>query len=310
MDTYKTSTERLRAVADLIEEDPERHQQNLWLLVDGSMLTYGQLTSAVDGGESEELVYNPGWAPAEEPPVELHPCNTKGCIAGWGVAMTPLHDDALARALERVPASTFDGWYAAGQAALGLEDDLASSLFHASYNPANVSEMLRRIADIPEGERTTLNAFRAGAADWTGTALVFGDGTSTVALTAGDVPPGSFVSFREVTLYQKVTFEGVNLSEVDFTEASWVGATFRNCDLSGANFDLASLGEVTFEGCALSGAHFKNAGLHDVKFLTCSGLDEVDFANACVAGDGVAGLPGTWKVDPYGRIVAATKKTV
>lgn len=119
----RTTTTRLRMVADQIERHPETWDQ-------GSFDGDGRATVNSRHG---------------------HPCKTTACVAGWAVRLTP-KDIPLPR--------EWDDFAEAGRVALGLENDLALRLFFGTANVDPLPEMLRTIAAIPEGQRTDA-AFRA-----------------------------------------------------------------------------------------------------------------------------------------------------
>lgn len=128
VDALPTSTtERLLMVADIIEAQPQRYRQDNWWS-DGA---FGLPLP------DPSTVY--GRALADD-------CNTYACIAGWAVALTPRP--------KRVTS-----WQEAGARALGLAAALANFLFSAHFEApaAMVADMLRRMADVPEGERTLAN---------------------------------------------------------------------------------------------------------------------------------------------------------
>lgn len=117
----QTTTERLLAVADIIDLNPERWDQSCWIDT-GDM--------AIPGG-----VYGRGME-----------CGTTACIAGWAVILTPRPTDAP---------MGYD-WYWAGAQALGLDVDFAEYLFRATLplDHTEVADVLRRLAKLDEGERT------------------------------------------------------------------------------------------------------------------------------------------------------------
>ena len=106
------TTDRLLAVADIIEFTPDKWNQELWL--EGPAFVDEPWPTLVVGRGVE--------------------CGTAGCVAGWGVALTP----------RRV--------------ALGLDYDMSGSLFSASLSerltPSDMADILRRLAKLPEGGRT------------------------------------------------------------------------------------------------------------------------------------------------------------
>jgi hypothetical protein len=267
MDTYKTSTERLRAVADLLEEEPHAYDQSVWLVVDEAYVSEELLVDAVGGSKF-------GFG--------AEPCNTRGCIAGWGITMTPADDpgmiatrEFLAEWIERN-----EPWEYMGAVALGLESDLAGAIFHASYEPANMSEVLRKIATIPEGQRTLRNAFRAGVADWRGTYTHFGE-RGPVTIDSVDLPGDTPPVFSGATTMQDVIFQNVDLSGADFTDSLWK--------------------QVTFQGCALGGMDLSGSRFTGLRFVDCAGVQDIILNETYVTGE-MQGAPSDWEKTPWGLI--------
>lgn len=123
------STDRLMAVADLIELHPSVYDQQVW---------WAQSDPPPPGEFEPGCVYGRGTSAFE--------CATVACIAGWAVALCPRP-------------RTVDYWPRAGADALGITSQLAAYLFSAHFDaPVEmVADMLRRIARLPEGERTLAN---------------------------------------------------------------------------------------------------------------------------------------------------------
>lgn len=119
------TTDRLAAVADIIEFTPQRWDQSTWF------------ENVRDDHAWPALVIAVGWAEEED-------CGTAGCVAGWAVALCPEITHAA-------------DWYEAGAEALGLDRELAEALFdgclHARLDHLEMADLLRRLAKI-EGERT------------------------------------------------------------------------------------------------------------------------------------------------------------
>jgi hypothetical protein len=122
----ETTTDRLLAVADIIEHDPSKWEQMDHYYEDG------------DGRDDDY------WEPAD---VAGRPadCGTTACIAGWGIALNPNYTRLLGLS-----------WPHAGAVSLGLRDSLAHVLFDADLHgePSEVAELLRHIAKVPMGDRT------------------------------------------------------------------------------------------------------------------------------------------------------------
>lgn len=122
-----TTTDRLRAVADIIEAHPERHDQRNWSTVQGA--TPRTLQGRVGLVEDETQ------------------CGTTCCAAGWAVVLTP------------ADVSLEDGWRAAGADALGLNLVLADAVFtsprlSADHRRPHLVALLRWLAMFPPEART------------------------------------------------------------------------------------------------------------------------------------------------------------
>lgn len=122
----KTSTERLLAVADIVEANDERWEQGEW--------------SAITNYDPTKIH-------------ERHTCGAYGCIAGWGVAMTP----------KSAPIDIYTHWREAGSIALGVDASLCADLFSGyladdlrpDVRRRRVAKALRWLATLPEEERTS-----------------------------------------------------------------------------------------------------------------------------------------------------------
>jgi hypothetical protein len=130
------STDRLLAVADIIELEPERYNQGDWW---------------DDGINDDDRSPLMPWHIAGQG----HACNTTACIAGWGVALCD----------ESLPINMANPWEIAGAWALGLHMGLATALFDYGTadrlgSNAEVADVLRRLAKIPEGERHYAEALK------------------------------------------------------------------------------------------------------------------------------------------------------
>lgn len=124
-----STTDRLMAVADVIEAQPDLYHQDEWW---------------VERRSGAPLFMDPTFVYGKA--LEERPCRTTGCIAGWAVALSPL-------------ARKIRSWPEAGAEALGISPTLGQYLFSAHFEApaAVVADMLRRIARLPEGERTIAN---------------------------------------------------------------------------------------------------------------------------------------------------------
>lgn len=118
----ETTTDRLLAVADIIDLTPERWDQGVWF--------------------ASAHVEQPNPTDIAGQGVE---CGSVGCIAGWAVALTP-------RSAQNAFWRT---WDVSGRQALGLSTSLAFPLFRGDLpmGPGEVADVLRRLAKLPEGER-------------------------------------------------------------------------------------------------------------------------------------------------------------
>lgn len=126
MSLPQTTTDRLLAVADIIDLTPERWDQAVWFTCD---LDEPQPPDVVGRGMN---------------------CNSVGCIAGWAVALTP-------------PSSRnafWKSWDVSGRHALGLTQGLAFPLFRGDLPMLadDVADVLRRLAKLPDGERDLAGA--------------------------------------------------------------------------------------------------------------------------------------------------------
>lgn len=108
-------------IADAIEAEPGCYDQSSWYSTDSD------LSATLSTKTVPCLSVNQG-----------HTCGTKACIAGWAVALTPLHDrpDYFSISLS-------------AEQLLGLSDDQSSYLFHPRWEPKDgmtVPQCLREIA--------------------------------------------------------------------------------------------------------------------------------------------------------------------
>lgn len=126
-----TTTERLLAVADVIETHPAQYRQRTWY--DDDFVCSGD----------PRVVHGRGYQ-----------CDTTACIAGWAVALTP----AEFQLPEPNEASEY--WTDAGATVLGISGALARHLFNGGLraSAATVADILRRLATLPEDQRTIADA--------------------------------------------------------------------------------------------------------------------------------------------------------
>jgi hypothetical protein len=126
--TTELNVDLLLRVADHIEAHPETHTQRAWIYY----LEEFRIEPGVWSGYSNDALGHPEYDPAN---VE---CNTRGCIAGWAVLLTPIAerpDLSVAKAAEQL---------------LGMTPLEAVHFFHERWVPADdqsVSEALRAFAN-------------------------------------------------------------------------------------------------------------------------------------------------------------------
>lgn len=128
----KTTTERLLAVADLIENEPTKFD----------MGSFGDKDDPVD--EARNV------------------CGTAACVCGWAIRMT---SKATVRGIQEASAAvdgSVDLFEFVGARLLGLDDELAEGLFCGfGFGLHSLGEMpgfLRNLASLPESQRTRDNA--------------------------------------------------------------------------------------------------------------------------------------------------------
>lgn len=135
---------RMRLVADILEKNPERHDQETWNSFD-----FNDVDEYTPDDEVIEAVS------------EHRTCGSTGCAAGWAVAATP--PAVIRKALDKMElynagqlhwSDTKDEWQSAGAAALGLDYDLARMLFDSDNTRSRLIKALRRLADLPPKQRT------------------------------------------------------------------------------------------------------------------------------------------------------------
>ena len=183
----RSTTERLLAVADILEAAPERWEQDFWFVEerDSDRSTWSSGEMSVDAFPAVTDAHGRGV------------CGSYACIAGHAVMQTPL-DVPL-------PGS----WSEAGRVAFGLERDLGHAIFVDTYAPADVVGVLRLIAAIPEGQRCLRAAIDAGLRDLAGADL------SSADLTDVDL------SHADLT---GVDLSHTNLSGADLSGANLAGS--------------------------------------------------------------------------------------
>jgi hypothetical protein len=138
----QTTTERLLKVAEIIETAPQAWRQSTWAhLNEDELNEYERLLDELDERDFDSIKFNQGR--------DDHTCGTRCCIAGWGVRYTPKDVDLFGF-----------GWSAAGRMAFGLDYSMAGYLFHDTFaadvddSHVKVAHLLRKLAEVPEGQRT------------------------------------------------------------------------------------------------------------------------------------------------------------
>lgn len=127
-----TTTDRLLAVADRIEFQPENWNQATWVATSEN---FSYINPAVTIGQGDEFV-------------DDH-CGTTACIAGWAVLLTPVEQRAGDE-------KKYYSYANQAKHSLGITEDLADELFYElpTTDPAVAADILRRLAKYPE-PRTT-----------------------------------------------------------------------------------------------------------------------------------------------------------
>jgi len=204
-----TTTERLFAVADLIEAHPDRWDQELWT---GGGEEAGPLDEEGRGGDC-------GGGTA--------------CVAGWAVRLTPAGT---------LP-ETRDEWHDAGREVLGLSDNLAEVLFDAEFAPESMPGVLRLIATIPEGGRTLRAAIEAGMTDLRKAGLR-GANLSRANLRRANLSGASLGR----TNFEGADLRKANLCGAILREANLNGTDLRWADLRGADLGKTNLSGAYLDG--------------------------------------------------------------
>lgn len=121
-----TTADRLRRIADIIDTHPNQWDQGNWV---------GEhCTPETAAGTASE-------------------CGTTSCIAGWAVRLAEPSD--VQRLANAKPSWTVMGeWVWLGMNLLGLHEETALRLFYDETAEVVDSNLLRRLADLPEGKRT------------------------------------------------------------------------------------------------------------------------------------------------------------
>lgn len=237
---YTTSTERLLAWADHIEEHPEDYSQEQWVLPGEKILSTPELETGLS------LHY---WVGTGQPS-----CGTRFCIAGGLVAYTP----------EEMMGDCITDWHEAGAYAGGMDQNLAKAIFYSDYEPVcGVPAVLRLIASVPEYQRNVVGMISAGMKDFRGANIVNTDfgGMSLKGIDFRGALTGDtnfdHAELKECNLSRMGTyglgmactlFDSCNLSESDFSGAWMNGTIFLNCDLQDMCVSQSTWEEALFRG--------------------------------------------------------------
>ncbi len=91
--------------------------------------------------------------------------------------------------------------------------------------------------------------------------------------------------FDSDTTLTNASFEGVNLTQVDFSQvSSFEGVNFKNANLTGQNFEGKSLNNANFEGADLTSANLRNANLEGAVFYNSTVLTGAQMEGAILRG--------------------------
>lgn len=140
----KTSTERLLAVADIVEANDGRWLQEVWVA-----RSFADTIREAAGFGADDMTERDLFLAVNE----AHTCGAFGCIAGWSVAMHPKNF------------SDETSWEEAGSKSLGLDEwNLGLRLFSThlgghlrdGVRRRRVAKVLRWLASFDEAERLEL----------------------------------------------------------------------------------------------------------------------------------------------------------
>jgi uncharacterized protein YjbI with pentapeptide repeats len=107
--------------------------------------------------------------------------------------------------------------------------------------------------------RMALSDCRASGLDLSGSTLL------DVAVSGGRAAHANL----RFAVTERISFSGVDLTDLDAYGADLTGATFDDCDLTGAQFTSATCTAAVFRGCRLTGLR----GVEGLKGATVSGTD-------------------------------------
>lgn len=123
----QTTTQRLLAVADIIEQQPGRFDMENWV---------------ASGDEDQVVPTRPVLLAGLANDLD---CGTTCCVAGWAIALTPRHQVLV------------EDWTTAGARSLGLSYMFAATLFMAIYvEHSDLANCLRALARMSEKDRRQL----------------------------------------------------------------------------------------------------------------------------------------------------------
>lgn len=133
------STERLLAIADRIQFQPETHNQNDFFLVGGSHTVPTLQAAGKAGVFAEEFT-----------------CDTTACVAGWAVLYADPQEvyDILHReypGADEAKLLASEDWSTPGRELLGFTDSLADEVFYIFAGEkahGHLPEILRRLAKV------------------------------------------------------------------------------------------------------------------------------------------------------------------
>ncbi len=179
---------RLRLIADILEEHPERHVQENWISdevnngYDNVYTLIGHDHNGYDINEEDLVV---AIASAKS-------CGKAGCVAGWAAAASPprLMESAVSDYLDDSNRTVWgshkhDVWVLAGSKALGIDRDLGDVLFAAENKRSRLIKALRVLAELDPRDRTLYNAELLGIA--TNSHWLEGEGRARLACDGKDV---------------------------------------------------------------------------------------------------------------------------
>lgn len=144
-----TTGQRCALIADLIEQDADAHDQEVWV-------------RGVPGFEDRRGVPLPDAVRAF---AGTGSCGTAGCVAGWAIAAAPesvlddIHAGSLSSSFQTAPESEAYALLMIGSSrALGFDTNLMGVVSDALNERSRLVELLRWASGVPEAARTPLQA--------------------------------------------------------------------------------------------------------------------------------------------------------